>query len=82
MCLAGCGKDTAGSPEISTQEIQQNNVSDAIIGWYTIFKTFWGDEKLKILIIEDDKNLCNMIKQQLTKESYIVDACMWKGFTR
>ncbi len=28
MCLAGCGKDTAGSPEISTQEIQQNNVSD------------------------------------------------------
>ena len=28
MCLAGCGKDTAGSLEISTQEIQQNNVSD------------------------------------------------------
>ncbi len=28
MCLAGYGKDTAGSPEISTQEIQQNNVSD------------------------------------------------------
>ena len=28
MCLAGCGKDTAGSPEISTQEIQQNNVVD------------------------------------------------------
>ena len=28
MCLAGCGKDTAGSPEISTQEIQQNNVAD------------------------------------------------------
>ena len=28
MCLAGCGKDTAGSPEISTQEIQPNNVAD------------------------------------------------------
>lgn len=28
LCLAGCGKDTAGSPEISTQEIQQNNVAD------------------------------------------------------
>ncbi len=28
MCLAGCGKNTAGSPEISTQEIQQNNVAD------------------------------------------------------
>lgn len=28
MCLTGCGKDTAGSPEISTQEIQQNNVAD------------------------------------------------------
>lgn len=26
MCLAGCGKDAAGSPEIPTQEIQQNNV--------------------------------------------------------
>ena len=30
MCLAGCGKDTAGSPEISTQEIQQNNVADGV----------------------------------------------------
>ncbi len=30
---------------------------------------------MKILLIEDDKNLCNMIKQQLTKENYIVDAC-------
>ncbi len=28
MCLAGCGKDTADIPEISTQEIQQNNVVD------------------------------------------------------
>lgn len=28
MCLAGCGKDTADSPEIPTQEIQQNNVVD------------------------------------------------------
>lgn len=28
MCLAGCGKDTTGSPEISSQEIQQNNVVD------------------------------------------------------
>lgn len=28
MCLAGCGKDAAGSPEIPTQEIQQNNVVD------------------------------------------------------
>lgn len=28
MCLAGCGKDIAGSPETSTQEIQQNNVAD------------------------------------------------------
>nr|WP_304429328.1 response regulator transcription factor [uncultured Acetatifactor sp.] len=30
---------------------------------------------MKILLIEDDRNLCNMIKQQLTKENYIVDAC-------
>jgi len=30
---------------------------------------------LKILLIEDDENLCNMVKQQLTKENYIVDAC-------
>ncbi len=30
---------------------------------------------MKILLIEDDKNLCNIIKQQLTKENYIVDAC-------
>lgn len=28
MCLAGCGKDAAGSPGIPTQEIQQNNVAD------------------------------------------------------
>lgn len=28
MCLAGCGKEAAGSPEIPTQEIQQNNVAD------------------------------------------------------
>lgn len=28
MCLAGCGKDTAGSPDIPAQEIQQNNVAD------------------------------------------------------
>lgn len=30
MCLAGCGKDAAGSPEIPTQEIQQNNVVDGM----------------------------------------------------
>ena len=30
---------------------------------------------MKILLIEDDRNLCNMLKQQLTKENYIVDAC-------
>lgn len=30
---------------------------------------------MKILLIEDDKNLCQMIKQQLTKENYIIDAC-------
>lgn len=30
---------------------------------------------MKILLIEDDENLCTMVKQQLTKESYIVDAC-------
>jgi DNA-binding response OmpR family regulator len=30
---------------------------------------------MKILLIEDDKNLCQNIKEQLTKESYIVDAC-------
>ena len=30
---------------------------------------------MKILLIEDDNNLCNMIKQQLIKENYIVDAC-------
>lgn len=28
LCLAGCGKDTAGSPETSTREIHQNNVTD------------------------------------------------------
>lgn len=28
MCLTGCGKDTAGSPEIPTREIQWNNVVD------------------------------------------------------
>jgi hypothetical protein len=28
ICLAGCGKDAAGSPETPTQEIQQNNVVD------------------------------------------------------
>ncbi len=30
---------------------------------------------MKILLIEDDLNLCNAIKQQLTKENYVVDAC-------
>lgn len=28
MCLAGCGKDAAGSPGIPAQEVQQNNVMD------------------------------------------------------
>lgn len=28
MCLAGCGKDAAGSPKILVQEVQQNNVMD------------------------------------------------------
>jgi hypothetical protein len=28
ICLAGCGKVVAGSPETPTQEIQQNNVVD------------------------------------------------------
>lgn len=28
MCLAGCGKDAAGSPKIPSQEIQQNSVVD------------------------------------------------------
>lgn len=28
MCLAGCGKDAAGSPQIPTQEIKQDNVVD------------------------------------------------------
>lgn len=30
---------------------------------------------MKILLIEDDQNLCNAIKQQLMKENYIIDAC-------
>lgn len=30
---------------------------------------------MKILLLEDDKYLCDNVKQQLTKESYIVDAC-------
>lgn len=30
---------------------------------------------MKILLIEDDQNLCHAIKQQLTKENYVVDAC-------
>ena len=28
ICLAGCGKDAAGSQGIPTQEIRQNNVAD------------------------------------------------------
>lgn len=31
---------------------------------------------MKILLIEDDQNLCNTIKLQLTKENYVIDACM------
>ncbi len=30
---------------------------------------------MKILLIEDDQNLCNTIKAQLTKENYVIDAC-------
>jgi len=30
---------------------------------------------MKILLLEDDKYLCGNVKQQLTKEGYIVDAC-------
>lgn len=30
---------------------------------------------MKILIIEDDQNLCSIIKQQLTKENYVIDTC-------
>ncbi len=30
---------------------------------------------MKILLIEDDQNLCSTIKQQLIKENYVVDAC-------
>ena len=30
---------------------------------------------MKILLIEDDQNLCNAIKLQLTKENYVIDAC-------
>ncbi len=30
---------------------------------------------MKILLIEDDINLCNIIRGQLIKENYIVDAC-------
>lgn len=30
---------------------------------------------MKILLIEDDKNLCDNMKYQLTKDGYIVDAC-------
>ena len=30
---------------------------------------------MKILLLEDDKYLCNNIKQQLTKNGYVVDAC-------
>lgn len=30
---------------------------------------------MKILLVEDDKYLCDNMKQQLTKEGYIVDAC-------
>ena len=30
---------------------------------------------MKILLIEDDQNLCNAIKLQLTRENYVVDAC-------
>ena len=29
---------------------------------------------MKILLIEDDQNLCNAIKLHLTKENYVVDA--------
>lgn len=30
---------------------------------------------MKILLLEDDKYLCDNVKQQLTKQGYIVDAC-------
>lgn len=30
---------------------------------------------MKILLLEDDKYICSNVKQQLTKEGYIVDAC-------
>lgn len=30
---------------------------------------------MKILLLEDDKYLCDNVKQQLTKEGYLVDAC-------
>lgn len=30
---------------------------------------------MKILLIEDDRNLCNNMKLQLTREGYVVDAC-------
>ena len=30
---------------------------------------------MKILLIEDDTQLCMTIKEQLTKEGYIVDTC-------
>lgn len=34
-----------------------------------------GDNQMKILLIEDDRALCDNMKMQLTKEGYIVDAC-------
>ncbi len=43
---------------------------------------------MKILLLEDDQYLCDNIKQQLTKEGYLVDACQdgetgfWLGLDR
>ena len=34
-----------------------------------------GVYPMKILLIEDDTQLCMTIKEQLTKEGYIVDTC-------
>lgn len=41
---------------------------------YLVWEIAGLETAMKILLLEDDKYLCSNIKQQLTKEGYIVDA--------
>lgn len=45
-----------------------------IVLLYLVWEIAGLETAMKILLLEDDKYLCSNIKQQLTKEGYIVDA--------